>query len=98
MSIVTARVLIATPARYMTRLAKHFEHRLSVIRDERTATVTFPDGLCRLSVTDQELDISIESSVEQSLSRYQEVVVRHLKQVASQESFEVVWKRGNSGG
>jgi uncharacterized protein len=82
----------------MARLAKHFEHRLSVSRDERTATVTFPDGVCTLSASDQELDISIESSVEDSLSRFQEVVTRHLKQVASQESFEIEWKReGNVG-
>lgn len=98
MSIATARVAIATPARYMTRLAKHFEHRLSVRRDERTATVTFPDGVCRLSATDREIDISIESSVDDSLSRYQEVIARHLKQVASQETFEVAWKRADTVG
>jgi uncharacterized protein len=77
----------------MVRLAKHFEHRLAVRRDEHSATIPFPDGLCTLDADDQTLNIRIESASPESLSRIQEVVARHLKQVASQESFEVTWSR-----
>lgn len=79
----------------MTRLAKHFEHRVTVTRDEQTATITFPNGVCSLSVTDQELNIDIESTRDDALSRCQEVVERHLKQVASQETFKVQWERAH---
>ena len=93
MSTATASVCIPTPARYLNRLAKHFEHRIAVQRDEQRTTLTFPDGVCTLNATDTHLDIRIESSSAASVSRYQEVVTKHLKQVASQESFDVPWVR-----
>jgi uncharacterized protein len=92
MPVATAAVTIPTPARYMVRLSKHFEHRVTVERDEHSAKVTFPDGVCTMNTTDTTLDLRIEAPAK-SLDRYEEVVTRHLKQVASQESFEVEWSR-----
>ncbi|MGA8709345.1 MAG: DUF2218 domain-containing protein [Steroidobacteraceae bacterium] len=89
---VIAEVSIPTPARYMVRLAKHFEHRVAVERTETSATVNFPDGVCTMAAGDALLTLRIEASDESNLSRYQEVVARHLKQVAPQETVEVVWK------
>jgi uncharacterized protein len=94
MPVASATVTIAIPARYMVRLSKHFEHRVTVERDEHSAKITFPDGVCTINTTDSRLDLRIEAPA-QSLSRYQEVVTRHLKQVASQESFEVEWSRAD---
>ena len=94
MPIATAIVTIATPARYMVRLSKHFEHRVTVERDEHSAKVTFPDGVCTMNTTDTTLDLRIEAPAK-SLDRYEEVVTRHLKQVASQETFEVQWSRAD---
>ena len=91
MPIATAHVAIPTPSRYMNRLAKHFEHRVAVQRDERTASVAFPDAPCTMQATDTHLDLRIESATVEQLARLQEVVTRHLKQVASQETFEVAW-------
>lgn len=90
MPVASALVTIATPARYMVRLSKHFEHRVTVQRDENSARIMFPDGVCTINATETALDLRIDAPAE-SLSRYQEVVTRHLKQVASQESFEVDW-------
>jgi len=75
----------------MNRLAKHFEHRVSVQRDERTASVAFPEAPCAMQASDSHLDIRIECASAEQLARLQEVVTRHLKQVASQETFEVEW-------
>ena len=91
MPIAQAHVAIPTPSRYMNRLAKHFEHRVSVQRDERTASVAFPDASCAMQASDSHLDIRIECASAEQLARLQEVVTRHLKQVASQETFEVEW-------
>lgn len=91
MPIATSDISIATPVKYMNRLAKHFEHRRGVERKEHSATITFPDGLCSLQATPSQLFIRIESTAAESLVRYREVVERHLKQVASQETFDVVW-------
>ena len=86
MPVASATVTIATPARYMVRLSKHFEHRVTVQRDEHSARIMFPDGICTLTTTETTLDLRIEAPAE-SLRRYQDAGTRHLKQVASQESF-----------
>ena len=91
MPTAAAHVAIPTPPRYMNRLAKHFEHRVTVQRDERSASVAFPDAPCTMQATDTHLDIRIEARDPEQLARLQEVVTRHLKQVASQESFDVEW-------
>ena len=75
----------------MTRLAKHFEHRVTVERQERSATVAFPNAPCSMQASDTHLDIRIEAPDAATLARLQEVVTKHLKQVASQETFDVEW-------
>jgi uncharacterized protein len=87
----TAHVAMADPPRYMNRLAKHFEHRVAVERQERSASVAFPNAPCSMQASDMFLDIRIEAQDAATLTRLQEVVTKHLKQVASQETFEVEW-------
>jgi hypothetical protein len=94
MPTATAHVAIPTPPRYMNRLAKHFEHRVAVQRDERSANVAFPDAPCTMQASDTHLDIRIDAASSEQLARLQEVVTKHLKQVASQEAFDVEWSVG----
>ena len=75
----------------MKRLAKHFEHRVTVECQERNASVAFPNAPCTLQASDTHLDIRIEAQDAATLTRLQEVVTKHLKQVASKETFEVEW-------
>jgi hypothetical protein len=75
----------------MNRLAKHFEHRVAVERDERSAKVAFPGAPCAMQASDTHLDIRIEADDAATLTRIQDVVTKHLKQVASRETFEVEW-------
>ena len=90
----TAFVHIPTPAKYMVRLAKHFEHRIAVERGDHHATFTFADGVCQAAATEQSLNLTIEATTAETLVRYQQVVTRHLKQVAASEiTFEVEWSR-----
>jgi hypothetical protein len=87
----TAHVAIPDPARYMNRLATHFEHRVAVERHEHTASVAFPDAPCTMQASDTHLDIRIAAADLTTLTRIREVVTKHLKQVASQEAFDVEW-------
>jgi len=87
----TAHVAIPDPQRYMNRLAKHFEHRVPVRRHERSASVAFPGAPCTMQASDTHLDIRIDADDSATLARIQEVVTKHLKQVASQETFDVEW-------
>jgi len=91
MPTATAHIAIPTPPRYMTRLARHFEHRVTVERHERSARVAFPNAPCSMQASDTHLDVHIEASDTATLARIQEVVTKHLRQVASQESFDVEW-------
>jgi len=93
MTTAIAVVAIATPPRYLTRLAKHFEHRVPVQRDAQTARIEFPEGVCTLCATEADLHIRIESGSAEALTRYQDVVARHLRQVAPEETVEVCWQQ-----
>jgi hypothetical protein len=84
-------VAIPDPARYMNRLARHFEHRVTVERHERNASVAFRDAPCTMQASDTHLDIRIVAADLATLTRIQDVVTKHLKQVASRETFEVEW-------
>jgi hypothetical protein len=75
----------------MNRLAKHFEHRVAVVRDERSASVAFQDAPCTMLASDTHLDIRIEAADSVTLARIQDVIAKHLKQVASQETFDIAW-------
>lgn len=94
MPSAAARIAIATPPRYLIRLAKHFEHRVAVQRNERSANVAFPQAPCALLADDTHLHIRIDAVDNDTLARLQEVVTRHLKQVASQETFDIEWLVG----
>jgi len=89
-----ALVSIPTPARYMARLCNHFAHRVSVQREEDRARVEFPNAPCSLKVVATGLHMRIESDDLAAVERFQEVVGRHLKQVASGETFTVIWQPG----
>ncbi len=91
MPVATAIVTIATPARYMVRLSKHFEHRVTVQREETHARVNFPNAPCSMQALDDHLEIRIETADAGTLELLQGVVTRHLKQVAASETFEVSW-------
>jgi hypothetical protein len=55
------------------------------------ASVAFQDAPCTMRASDTHLDITIEAADPAALTRLQDVVAKHLKQVASQETFDVEW-------
>ena len=91
MPTAQASVAIPTPARYMARLCNHFAHRVTVHREPDNARIEFPHGVGLMQATADSLEIHLEASDAATLERLQEVVSRHLKQVASAETFEINW-------
>ena len=96
MPIAQASVEMPTPARYMARLCNHFTHRVTVHREADRARIEFPNGLCMLQATEQKLEMRLEAQDAATLDRLEQVVARHLKQVASAETFEVAWARSDT--
>ena len=92
MAAAEAHVVIPTPARYLSRLAKHFEHRVTVEREDNRARIDFEGAPCTLLARDGVLEIRIESADTRSVERVRGVIERHLKQVAAQETFEIEWR------
>lgn len=88
-----ATIAIPTPARYMARLCNHFAHRGTVHKGLANAHIEFPNALSMLQATDDHLEILLEADDAVTLERLQEAVGRHLKQVASAETFEISWNR-----
>lgn len=95
MPTTQASIDIPTPARYMARLCNHFTHRVTVHREADRARIEFPNGLCSLQATDAKLEMRIEASDEATLDRLEQVVGRHLKQVAAAETFDLQWVRSH---
>lgn len=95
MPVTQASVAMPTPARYMGRLCNHFAHRATVHREAERARIEFPNGMCSLQATESCLEMRIEATDMATLERMEEVVARHLKQVASSETFEVRWVRSH---
>lgn len=91
MPTAQASVAIPTPARYMARLCNHFAHRVTVHREADSARIEFPHGVGTLQVSPDHLEIHLEAGDPESLERLQDVVSRHLKQMAPAETFEVNW-------
>ena len=61
------------------------------MREEHSASVAFQDAPCTMQANDTHLDIRIEAADSTTLTRIQDVVAKHLKQVASQETFDIEW-------
>ncbi len=75
----------------MTRLCNHFAHRVTVHRTPDSARVEFPNAVGTMQATADRLEIRIEANDDATLERMKEVVSRHLKQMASTETFDVNW-------
>ena len=88
---ISSDVRIPTPQKYALRLAKHFEHRVAVQREQPPYRVDFPDAPCEIDFTEELMHIHIQAASAETLARVRDVVARHLKQVASQETFDIAW-------
>ena len=75
----------------MARLCNHFAHRVTVHRTQDSARVEFPNAFGTMQATADRLEIHIEANEDATLERLKEMVSRHLKQMASAETFEVSW-------
>ena len=89
---LTARVSTPTAERYVTRLCKHFAHKVEVERDEGHGRIAFPFGTCTLDAEPDTLVMRVECDDAEAVSRLEDVVTRHLQGfVPEGESLAVTW-------
>ncbi len=88
-----ARVAMETPARYLSQLCKHFQHRRPVILGDTAGEIAFEGGTCRLEATADTLLMRLDAADAETGARLEEVVARHLLRFAFRHPPEVRWVR-----
>ncbi|WP_282339344.1 MULTISPECIES: DUF2218 domain-containing protein [Pseudomonas] len=89
-----ARVPTAQASRNMTRLCKHFRHKVSVNYDERQANAAFPFGLCRMRAEADALLLDCQAESGEALARLQFVLADHLLRFSRDERLAIEWQDG----
>lgn len=88
----SAVVLTDTPVRYISRLCKHFAHKIPVSFDEQQGRIEFNAGLATLKAEDQGLRLQVESASSDGLKSLQDVVASHFERFAWQEALTLDWQ------
>ncbi|WP_275547183.1 MULTISPECIES: DUF2218 domain-containing protein [unclassified Pseudomonas] len=88
----SAFVATDTPARYISRLCKHFAHKIPVSFDEQQGRIEFGAGLATLSAEERGLRLQVQSASSEDLQRLQGVVASHFERFAWQEALTLDWQ------
>lgn len=96
MNNFTATAFVATdsPARYISRLCKHFAHKIPVSFDEQQGRIEFSGGLSLLTAELDGLRLHVESTDQENLERLQGVVASHFERFAWKEALNLNWQPG----
>ncbi|WXL25149.1 DUF2218 domain-containing protein [Ectopseudomonas mendocina] len=88
----SAYVETDTPARYISRLCKHFAHKVPVTFDEREGRIEFDKGLGILRAENNGLRLSVHADNQDDLPYLQDVVGRHFERFAWQAELTLDWQ------
>ena len=89
--IASAYVTTDTPARYISRLCKHFAHKIPVSFDEQHGRIEFDSGLALLQAEADGLRLSVQSTSSEGLESLKQVVSRHFERFAWQAELSLDW-------
>ncbi|QLF93203.1 DUF2218 domain-containing protein [Pseudomonas sp. ABC1] len=82
----------ASASLYMTKLCKHFRHKISVEFDERQACAEFPYGRCLMYAEADRLRFDCQAQDAEALARMRAVLDDHLPRFARQEGLVIQWQ------
>lgn len=86
-----ARVGTPTPERYITRLCKHFAHKVPAPFEGGHGRIEFPAGTCTLDAEADHLVLRADAADADGLATVQDVVARHLERFAAPGTVDVTW-------
>ncbi|TBU97096.1 DUF2218 domain-containing protein [Phytopseudomonas dryadis] len=90
-------VATASASLYMSKLCKHFRHKISVEFDEQQARAEFPFGLCLMRADDRTLRFDCEAPSEEAAARIRAVLDDHLPRFARKEDLSIDWHERLAG-
>lgn len=93
MPVSTARVATDNPQRLITRLSKHWAHKLPVALGEGSSDIRFERGRCRLEDRGTELWVRLDAEEDETLRQLEQVVASHLQRMAAAPLPEFAWQR-----
>lgn len=76
---------------YMSKLCKHFRHKIHVEFDESSARAEFPFGLCLMQADKQALRFDCEAPSAEAAVRMRDVLDDHLPRFARKEGLTIEW-------
>ena len=93
MTQLTSRALVATdkPARYISRLCKHFAHKIPVRFDEQQGQITFEIGEASLHADSNGLTLQVDTKNPADLAKLQHLVASHFERFAWQDALTLDW-------
>lgn len=85
---------IATPtaSRSLTRLCRHFRHKIDVEYDEQKADARFPFGHCLMEATSEHLHLRCQAPDDASMARLQYVLDDHLRRFSREPDMVFDWR------
>lgn len=90
---LTSSAFVSTdsPARYISRLCKHFAHKIPVSFDEQQGRIEFEFGQALLQASETGLQLSVQTETEEQLERLKGVVASHFERFAWKEALTLDW-------
>lgn len=88
----SAFVATDTPARYISRLCKHFAHKLPVSFDDQQGRIPFDSGVATLQAEPDGLRLQVTAADQAAMERLQGVVGSHFERFAWQEALSLDWQ------
>lgn len=77
--------------RLLSRLCKHFSHKIEASWNEREGLLRFSIGECALQADDQGLQLACTAPSAAELDELQEVIRRHLQGFAQVDELVLQW-------
>lgn len=86
-----SRVALSNPSQQLVRLCKHMGHKIPAAYSETEGELKFEFGACKLSAADNQLAMYCEANSLASLDKMQDIMGRHLEQLAWKDEPKVTW-------
>jgi hypothetical protein len=87
-----AEVTTEAAARYAKQLASHLGRKAEVVAEAEGDRILIGEGSCLLLVGESALTLHAQGPSEESLSRVQDVVGRHLERFGARNELVVIWR------
>lgn len=81
----------ASASLYMTKLCKHFRHKIAVEFDAHSADAQFPFGRCLMRADAQVLHFDCQANDIEAAARIRFVLDDHLVRFARKENLAIAW-------